>query len=34
MKDKHTFEHWKATTSWGRLFDAYERGEVDKILQG
>lgn len=31
LKDKHTFEHWKATTHWGRLFDAYEKGEADKV---
>jgi hypothetical protein len=27
MKDKHTFETWKAETRWGQLFDSYERGE-------
>jgi uncharacterized protein (DUF362 family) len=26
-KDKKTFEDWKSDTSWGRLFQAYERGE-------
>ena len=34
LKDKHTFEHWKATTSWGRLFDAYARGEADRTTGG
>jgi uncharacterized protein (DUF362 family) len=34
LKDKHTFEHWKATTSWGRLFDAYARGEADRVTGG
>src|SRR5258706_11027026 len=33
MKDKKTFEDWKANTSWGRLFGAYERGEAEKIAQ-
>jgi hypothetical protein len=27
MKDRRTFETWKKETSWGRLFDAYARGE-------
>lgn len=26
LKDRKTFEHWKQTTGWGRLFDAYEKG--------
>jgi uncharacterized protein (DUF362 family) len=34
LKDKHTFEHWQATTHWGRLFDAYARGEADSITGG
>jgi hypothetical protein len=33
LKDKRTFEHWKKTTSWGRLFDAYERGEADAVIK-
>lgn len=33
LKDKRTFEHWKKTTSWGRLFDAYEKGESDAVIQ-
>ena len=27
FKDKPTFERWKRDTHWGRLFEAYERGE-------
>src|SRR5215831_8675610 len=27
MKDKKTFEEWKASTSWGQLFERYGRGE-------
>jgi uncharacterized protein (DUF362 family) len=26
LRDKHTFEVWKANTAWGKLFDAYARG--------
>ena len=33
LKDKRTFEHWKKTTSWGRLFEAYEKGEADSVIQ-
>jgi uncharacterized protein (DUF362 family) len=32
MKDKKTFEDWKSGTSWGRLFDAYERGDAERVL--
>jgi uncharacterized protein (DUF362 family) len=32
MKDKHTFMKWKADTSWGRLFAAYERGEAERVM--
>ena len=32
MKDKKTFETWKRETAWGRLFDAYERGEADGVM--
>ena len=32
LKDKKTFETWKQDTSWGRLFEAYERGEAERIL--
>jgi uncharacterized protein (DUF362 family) len=28
MRDRRVFEHWKATTSWGQLFQKYERNEV------
>lgn len=24
LKDRHVFDHWKATTSWGRLFETYD----------
>jgi len=27
LKDRRTFETWKAETRWGRLFKAYERGD-------
>src|SRR6204780_4916363 len=30
LKDRRTFETWKAETSWGRLFDADARGESDR----
>jgi hypothetical protein len=33
VKDKKTFEDWKATTEWGRLFDRYGRGESGPIRQ-
>jgi uncharacterized protein (DUF362 family) len=32
LKDKKTFENWKRDTSWGRLFEAYERGEAERIM--
>jgi uncharacterized protein (DUF362 family) len=32
LKDRRTFETWKAETHWGRLFEAYERGESDRIV--
>ena len=32
LKDKKTFEGWKRDTSWGQLFDAYERGETARIM--
>ena len=28
IKDRETFEQWKATTPWGRLFEAYARGDA------
>jgi uncharacterized protein (DUF362 family) len=28
MKDRRTFETWKAETHWGRLFETYERGQA------
>ena len=31
LKDRRTFENWKAETAWGRLFEAYERGESDRV---
>ena len=33
LKDRHTFENWKAETPWGRLFEAYERGESDRVAR-
>ena len=33
LKDRHTFETWKAETSWGRLFDAYARGESERVIR-
>lgn len=33
MKDRRTFETWKAETSWGRLFDAYARGESERVIR-
>jgi hypothetical protein len=32
VKDKKTFEDWKAQTHWGRLFAAYERGESERQI--
>ena len=32
MKDKKTFEKWRAETAWGRLFAAYERGEAQRVI--
>jgi len=32
LKDKKTFENWRRDTSWGQLFEAYERGEASKII--
>ncbi len=32
LKDRRTFDTWKAETSWGRLFAAYERGQEASIL--
>jgi uncharacterized protein (DUF362 family) len=31
LKDRRTFEAWKKDTAWGRLFDAYARGESERI---
>jgi hypothetical protein len=31
LKDKKTFEDWRANTHWGRLFAAYERGESERV---
>jgi uncharacterized protein (DUF362 family) len=33
MKDKRTFETWKRDTSWGKLFDAYEHGNAERVMQ-
>jgi uncharacterized protein (DUF362 family) len=33
MKDRRTFEKWQAETSWGRLFEAYARGESDRVAR-
>jgi uncharacterized protein (DUF362 family) len=33
LKDKKTFEAWKRDTSWGHLFEAYERGEADRVIK-
>jgi uncharacterized protein (DUF362 family) len=32
LKDKKTFETWKKETHWGRLFQAYERGEAERVM--
>jgi uncharacterized protein (DUF362 family) len=32
LKDRRTFETWKAETHWGRLFEAYARGDSDRTL--
>jgi uncharacterized protein (DUF362 family) len=34
LKDRRTFETWKVETSWGRLFDAYGRGDERSITSG
>jgi uncharacterized protein (DUF362 family) len=31
-KDRQTFEQWQRDTHWGRLFDAYARGEADRVV--
>jgi uncharacterized protein (DUF362 family) len=33
LKDRHTFETWKRETAWGRLFDAYGRGESEHVAR-
>jgi uncharacterized protein (DUF362 family) len=33
LKDRRTFETWKKETSWGRLFEAYGRGESERIVR-
>lgn len=30
LKDRRVFEHWKASTQWGELFQKYETGEIWK----
>lgn len=32
-KDRHVFEAWQRETEWGRLFEAYSKGESDRILR-
>jgi uncharacterized protein (DUF362 family) len=31
-KDRQTFESWKQSSHWGRLFAAYERGESERVV--
>jgi hypothetical protein len=31
-KDREVFEQWKRDTHWGGLFEAYGKGESDKIV--
>ena len=33
LKDRKTFEQWKANTHWGHLFQQYESGEVWKEVK-
>ncbi len=33
-KDKQTFEDWQQGTQWGQLFQAYGRGDADRIVRG
>jgi uncharacterized protein (DUF362 family) len=33
LKDRHTFQTLKKETAWGRLFEAYGRGESDRIMR-
>lgn len=33
LKDRKTFEHWRRTTHWGKLFQQYESGEVWKGIE-
>jgi uncharacterized protein (DUF362 family) len=33
LKDRRTFEHWRANTHWGHLFQQYESGEVWKKVK-
>lgn len=32
-KDRLTFESWKKNTHWGQLFEAYEKGESERITR-
>jgi hypothetical protein len=32
-KDKKVFEDWKRDTEWGKLFEAYGRGEADRVVR-
>ncbi len=33
-KDRDVFEKWQRETEWGKLFQAYARGEADKVTRG
>jgi uncharacterized protein (DUF362 family) len=32
-KDRQVFEDWQQSTEWGRLFEAYGKGEADRIVR-
>jgi uncharacterized protein (DUF362 family) len=32
-KDKKVFEDWKRDTEWGQLFEAYGRGDADRVVR-
>ncbi len=32
-KDRQVFEEWQQSTEWGRLFEAYGKGESDRIVR-
>jgi uncharacterized protein (DUF362 family) len=31
-KDRRVFEKWREETAWGRLFEAYARGEAERVV--